>query len=85
MALTEQTIIDQITILEDGQIQIREVRRFIENGEVVAQNYHRRVVTPDTNIDNEDPRVKALANVDWTPERKAKFRQNQQKNRDAQP
>jgi len=84
--IVKENMIDQITILEDGQIQIREVMKFVEDGEVIAiSGYHRRVVTPDDDIENEDSRIKALANVDWSPERKAKFRQNQQKNRDAQP
>ena len=67
MALTEQTVISAITILEDGQLQIRRSRRVFDNAEMIAERYHRRVLGPGDDTTQEDPRVRAIAALLWTP------------------
>mgnify|MGYP001597195122 CR=1 FL=1 len=68
MALTESSVISQITILEDGQIQVRRSRRVYDGAEMIAEQYHRHVVLPGDNVVGEDPRVRAVARVLHTPE-----------------
>ena len=54
MALTKKAVIDKMEILEDG--------------EVISQSFHRKVITPLNNISGEDAKVQAIANAHWTQE-----------------
>ena len=68
MALIERVVISAITILEDGQLQIRRSRRVFDGTEMIAEQYHRHVLDPaDPLPPNEDPRVRAVAQLLWTP------------------
>ena len=67
MPLTEQTIIDHIGILEDGQIQIRRSRRIFDNAERVAEQYHRVVLEPGQNVSTYPPRIQVICAAVWTP------------------
>ena len=60
MALTEETVVDQITVLEDGQIQVRKVTRVMRDGEKIAETYHRHVVNPGDDLAAEDARVNTV-------------------------
>jgi hypothetical protein len=44
MALTEQTIIDRLEVLADGNVQIREAQQILRDGQVISQTFHRRVI-----------------------------------------
>ena len=68
MALTKKAVIDKMEVLEDGQIQIRTANRILEDGEVISQSFHRKVITPLDNISGEDAKVQAIANAHWTQE-----------------
>ena len=81
MALTEQTLISAITILEDGQLQIRRSRRILDNGMQIAEQYHRHVLAPGDETAGEDSRVKAVANLLWTPQVIADYKVAQARNR----
>jgi hypothetical protein len=59
--LTEESVIDQITILEDGQIQVRQANKVFRDGVEIAKSYHRHVVAPGQDLTNEDPRVQKVA------------------------
>lgn len=63
MALTKQTLIDRIEILEDGQLQVRQATRIFEDGKMISQTFHRHVVSPGDDVTKEDERVKKLANL----------------------
>lgn len=75
---TEQKVIDQITILEDGQIQIRQATKVYKDGVEITKTYWRGVLAPDQDLSKiviapdatkEDiDKVKAVANVVWTKE-----------------
>jgi hypothetical protein len=60
MALTERRVIDQITALEDGQLQVREATVIERDGVEISRTYHRHVVAPGDNLDSEDARVRAV-------------------------
>ena len=62
----EQSIIDQIIILEDGQIQIRRVNKVFKDGIEISKTYHRHVLAPGNDLTGQDPKVINIANVVWT-------------------
>ena len=75
MALTKETVVDKIEVLEKGQVQVRTVTRVLEDGAVLSSSFHRHVVVPsvktgdtwgDTDISGEDARVQAIATATWT-------------------
>ena len=75
MALTKETVVDKIEVLEKGQVQVRTATRIMEDGVQLSQSYHRHVVEPstkasgswaDTDISGEDARVQAVATATWT-------------------
>jgi hypothetical protein len=75
MALTKETVIDKIEVLEMGQLQVRTATRVKEDEAVLSSSFHRHVVEPstktgdtwaDTDISGEDARVQAVANATWT-------------------
>ena len=68
MALTEDTIVDSIDVLLDGQIQVRKANRVFRDGVEISKSYHRHVVSPGQDLSKEDPRVAAIGAVVHTPE-----------------
>ena len=75
MALTKETIVDKIEVLENGILQVRTATRIKEDGVQLSQAYHRQTLSPsvktdgswgDTDISGEDARVQAVANATWT-------------------
>ena len=75
MALTKETVVDKIEVLEMGQVQVRTATRVLEDGVQLSSSYHRHVVVPsvktedtwgDTDISGEDARVQAIATATWT-------------------
>lgn len=73
MALTKETVVDKIEVLENGCIQVRTVTRIIEDGEVLSSSYHRHVVSPVDDISGEDQKVKNIATAIHTPEVRAAY------------
>ena len=57
MALTEDTIVDSIDVLPDGQIQVRRADRIFRDGVEISKSYHRHVVSPGDDLSKEDQRV----------------------------
>jgi len=55
-------------ITEDGQINVRQITRALEDGKELSKSYHRHVVTPLDNVDNEDDRTKLIVGAIYTPE-----------------
>ena len=66
MALTERKEMDQITVLVDGQIQVREATVIERDGVEISRTYHRHVVVPGADLSGEDARVKKIAEVEHT-------------------
>jgi len=89
MALTKETIVDKIEVLEKGQVQVRTATRILEDGAVLSSSFHRHVVVPsvktdgvwgDTDISGEDARVQAIATATWTAEVKTAYQEQQDAN-----
>jgi hypothetical protein len=68
MALTERTEIDRVEVVNNWNIQIRKVTIIERDGEFVSRTFHRWVLTPDSDISDQEQKVKDIANVAWTPE-----------------
>ena len=66
MALTKETLVDRIEVLDTNAIQIRTATRIIEDGELLSQSYHRHVLQPGDDLTNEDPKVVAIATAAWS-------------------
>ena len=84
MALTKETVVDKIEVLEMGQVQVRTATRVKEDGAVLSSSFHRHVVVPsvktgdtwgDTDISGEDARVQAVANATWTDSVKTAYQE----------
>tara|TARA_R100000963_G_C4623197_1_gene90126 strand:+ start:499 stop:750 length:252 start_codon:yes stop_codon:yes gene_type:complete len=67
MALTERTEIGSMDVLPRGQIQVRTDTVIEKDGVEISRTYHRHVCEPDSTYENEDQRVKDIANVVHTP------------------
>ena len=68
MALTKETIVDRIEVLEMGQVQVRTATRVLEDGAVLSSSFHRHVLVPGDDLSEQDARVSAIATATWTPE-----------------
>ena len=82
MALTKETVVDKIEVLEMGQVQVRTATRVKEDGAVLSSSFHRHVLAPrnkvgdtweDTDISAEDARVQAICNASWTADVKTAY------------
>lgn len=61
-------VIDEISVIRDGSLQIREANLIMEDGKEIAKTYHRHVLHPGADLDGENERVIAVAGVVWTPQ-----------------
>jgi len=66
MALTKETVVDKIEVLENGTLQVRTATRVLEDGEVLSSSFHRHALTPGSDTTDEDAKVVAIANATWT-------------------
>jgi hypothetical protein len=68
MAITKETVIDQITVTENGIILYREATRIMEDGTELTKTYHRSSLTPAQDLTGVPEKVVAICNTAWTPE-----------------
>ena len=73
MALTENTQIDQIEIVRDFFVQVRQATVIEKDGVQVARSFHRWVLTPDMDISGQEQKVQDICNVAWTDEVKSAY------------
>ena len=75
MALTKETLVDKIEVVENGNIQVRTATRVLEDGVALSSSFYRHILEPstkvsgsweDTDISGEDARVQAVATATWT-------------------
>ena len=75
MALTKETVVDKIEVLEMGQVQVRTATRVKEDGAILSSAFQRHVLDPsvkkgdtwgDIDISGETARVQAICNATWT-------------------
>lgn len=68
MSLTEKTIVDKIEVLQDGKIQVREANIIEKDGVELTRTFHRFVLSPGSDISQQEQKVQDIANVVWTQE-----------------
>ena len=68
MALTEESIIDRVEVLPDGQLQIRRADYIYRDGTQISKVYHRHVVAPGDDLRLQDARVRLIGGVLHTSE-----------------
>ena len=66
--LTENIKIDQIEVVNDWNIQVRQATVIERDGQFVSRTFHRWVLNPDSDISGQEQKVKDICNVAWTPE-----------------
>jgi hypothetical protein len=81
MALTKETAIDQITVVENGTVLYREATRIMEDGNQISQTYHRSSLVPESDLTGVPTNVAAICNLTWTPEVIAAYKAQQEANR----
>lgn len=83
--ITKETVVDQITVVENGTVLYREATRIIEDGKVLTQTYHRSSLTPGQDLTGQPEKVVAIAQAAWTPEVVAAYEAAQQNQIGVQP
>jgi archaellum component FlaF (FlaF/FlaG flagellin family) len=68
MSLSKSTVVDQITVTENGVVLFREATRILEDGVELSKTYHRSSLTPGQDISSVPANVQAICNTAWTPE-----------------
>ncbi len=66
MSLTKTTVVDQITVTENGIVLYREATRIMEDGNQISQTYHRTSLTPGQDLTGQPANVVAICNAAWT-------------------
>jgi len=84
MAITKETVVDKIEVLEMGSVQVRTATKIMEDGNELNRSFHRHVLEPsvkngdtweDTDISEEDAKVQAICNATWTDDVKKAFQE----------
>jgi hypothetical protein len=81
MALTKETVVDQITVCENGIVLYREATRIMEDGKQLSQTYHRNSLAPEGDLTGVPANVVAICNAAWTPEVIAAYKAQQASNK----
>ena len=68
MALSKETVVDQITVIENGIVLYREATRIMEDGNELSKTYHRTSLAPAQDLTGVPANVVAICNAAWTPE-----------------
>ena len=76
--ITKETVVDQITVNENGIVLYREATRIIEDGKVLTQTYHRSSLTPGQDLTGQPDKVIAIAQAAWTADVIAAYQAAQQ-------
>ena len=75
--ITKETVVDQITVCENGIVLYREATRIIEDGKVLTQTYHRTSLTPGQDLTDQPEKVVAICNTAWTEDVVAAYQAQQ--------
>ena len=67
MSLTKTTVVDQITVTENGIILYREAAKILENDVEISKQYHRSSLFPAQDLTGVPANVVAICNTVWTP------------------
>lgn len=77
MSLTKTTVVDQVTVQENGIVLYREATRIMEDGVQLSQTFHRSSLTPAQDLTGVPANVVAICNAAWTTEVVAAYQASQ--------
>lgn len=63
--ITKTQIVDSITVDEGNVVHVRTATVIAEDGAELSRTYHRHTLAPGDNLDEQDPRVVAIATAVW--------------------
>ena len=63
--ITKEIAIDQITVLENGTILVREVTSIVEDGAILSSTYHRTSYEVGSDLTDAPMRVQVIAEAMW--------------------
>ena len=66
MAISKETVVDQITVTENGTVLYREATRIMEDGNELTKTYHRSSLVPGQDLAGQPANVVAICNTAWT-------------------
>lgn len=66
--IEKKVSVDKIEVVDFGHVQVRTATTVVEDGNVIAKNYHRHVIAPGDDYSNEDERVQAICAATHTSE-----------------
>ena len=67
MALTKETVIDKIEIVESGVVQVRQATKIMEDGNELSKSYHRWTIAPGQDYSDQPDNVKSICQAVHTP------------------
>ena len=73
MALTEKIEIDRIEVVNNWNVQVRQATTIERDSVFVSKTFHRWVLNPDSDITNQEQKVKDICNAAWTTEVRSAF------------
>ena len=84
MALEKVQTVDRIEVVESGVVQVRTKTAIMEDGKQISGTFHRHVVAPGDDYNQEDDRVKAICQVTHTPKVIAAYQAMMEANKPAE-
>jgi hypothetical protein len=81
MALDKQIKIDQIEVVENGTVQVRQATIITEDGNQISRTFHRWCIAPGQDYSDQDVKVQDICKVSHTPEVIAAYQAQQEANR----
>lgn len=79
MTLEKKIYVDQIEVIENGIVQVRNKTAILENDEEISSSFHRHGVAPGDDYSAEDARVQAICAAVHTDEVIAAYKAAQTK------
>lgn len=76
--ITKKTVIDQITVNENGIVFYREATHIMEDDVLLTKTYHRSSLTPGQDLTGYPENVVAICNTVWTNDVVATYQAQQQ-------
>jgi hypothetical protein len=63
--LEKQIAIDKIEVLENNDVQVRQITRIVEGGNEISSSFHRWVLAKGDDISGQDAKVQAVCKAVW--------------------
>ena len=81
MSLVDKKIIDQIAIVLDGTVQVREATIIEKDNNLIARTYHRWCIAPGKDYSDQEQKVQDICKAAHTPEVIAVYQAQQEANK----